>query len=49
MTIIDIEDILEYDNDIYIDYRHNVIVLIHEIKTDKSEDAYNNLMDYYEL
>jgi hypothetical protein len=49
MTIFDIEDILEYDNDIYIVYRQNVIVLINDIKVDKSKDAYNDLIDFYEL
>lgn len=49
MTIFEIEDILEYDNDIYIVYRQNVIDLINDIKADKSKDAYNDLIDFYEL
>jgi hypothetical protein len=49
MTIFEIEDILEYDNDIYILYRHNVVELINNIKNKKSKEAYNDLIDYYEL
>jgi hypothetical protein len=49
MTIFEIEDILEYDNDIYILYRHNVVELINVIKNKKSKEAYNDLIDYYEL
>ena len=49
MTIFEIEDILEYDNDIYIVYRHNVIDLINGIKEKKSKEAYNDLIDFYEL
>ena len=49
MNIIDIEDILEYDNDIYIVYRQNVITLINDIKEKKSKEAYNDLIDFYEL
>lgn len=49
MTIFEIEDILEYDNDIYIVYRHNVIELINVIKEKKAKYAYNDLIDFYEL
>ena len=49
MTILDIGDILEYDNDIYIVYRQNVITLINDIKEKKSKEAYNDLIDFYEL
>jgi len=49
MSYDEIEDILEYDNDIYIVYRHNVVELINYIKQDKDKDAINNLLDYYEL
>ena len=49
MTIFEIEDILEYDNDIYILYRHNVVELLNLIKAKKSKQAYNDLIDFYEL
>jgi hypothetical protein len=49
MSYSEIEDILEYDNDIYILYRHNVVELLNLIKAKKSEQAYNDLIDYYEL
>jgi hypothetical protein len=49
MTIHEIEDILEYDNDIYIVYRQNVIQSINDIKQDKDKDDVDDLLDYYEL
>jgi hypothetical protein len=49
MTIYEILDILEYNNDVYIKFRHNVIDLINDIKQDKDKDAVDDLLDYYEL
>ena len=47
--IYNIEDILDYDNDIYIKFRHNIIDLIKEIKEDKDMCDVDDLLDYYEL
>ena len=44
-----IEDILDYDNDVYIKFRHNIIDLINDIKQNKYKNAVNDLLDYYEL
>jgi len=44
-----IEDILDYDNDIYIVYRQNVINFINKIKKDKYMWDVDFLLDYYEL
>jgi hypothetical protein len=50
MTIHEIEDILlEYDNDDYIEFRHNIIQLINNIKKDKDMCDVDYLLDYYEL
>jgi hypothetical protein len=49
MSYDEIEDILDYDNDVYIDFRHNVIELINYIKQEKDKDAVDDLLDYYEL
>jgi hypothetical protein len=44
-----IEDILDYDNDVYIKFRHNIIDLINDIKQNKNKNAVDDLLDYYEL
>jgi len=45
----EIEDILDYDNDVYIKFRYSVIDLINNIKQNKNMDDVDYLLDYYEL
>jgi hypothetical protein len=49
MTIFEIKEILECNNDIYILYRHNVVILINNIRNDKSKQDIDDLIDFYEL
>ena len=40
---------LDYNDDVYIKYRLNIINLINDLKQDKNMAAVDYILDYYEL
>ena len=49
MNYDEISYMLDYNDDVYIKYRLNIINLINDLKQDKNMAAVDYILDYYEL